>query len=195
MIFHRKKLQQTCPTENGSVLLLLDWDNIFYSLFNSFKDETRLEERLKKLNDWIKTEIGPIFGGYGFVFAPGHLGFHDQRLCVENKLRLIICPKRTFETPKLNQKTGLMCSEEDTVDETLIWYGKIMMGHPDIKFICLVSGDDDYVPLMKFARSCGIKRILVPPTIDSLSRSKNLIRSVDRHPITRKKMILRLDSI
>jgi hypothetical protein len=41
----------------------------------------------------------------------------------------------------------------------------------------------------------GTKRALVAPTIDSLSRSKKLIRLADKHPKTLQKMILRMDTV
>jgi hypothetical protein len=171
------------------VLILADWDNIFLCLYNMFRAEMRLEYRIKKMMEWIKSEIGEIFGGYGFMFAPEHLSVLHQQLCVENNFRLIICPKR-----QIRNELGEIVTE-DTVDETIIWFGRIMLCHPDIKFICLVSGDDDYVPLMQEVGKYGTKRALVAPTIDSLSRSKKLIRLADKHPKTLQKMILRMDTV
>lgn len=182
-------LQSFLPEIATQVLILADWDNIFLCLYNVFRAEMRLEYRIKKMMEWIKSDIGEIFGGYGFMFAPEHLSVLHQQLCVENKFKLITCPKR-----QSRNELGEIATE-DTVDETIIWFGRIMLYHPHIKFICLVSGDDDYVPLMQEAEKYGIKRVLVAPTIDSLSRSKNLIRLADKHPKTLQKMILRMDTV
>jgi len=176
------------------VLLLIDWENLFFSLAWYFGvSEVRLEDKISKLMKWVKDEVGELLGGYGFVFAPEHLSHFHQQICVQNGLRLIICPKRRFEKPKMNKKTGEMVLEEDTVDETLIWFAETMLRHPNFKFVCLVSGDNDYVPLLKeMGRHC-IKRALVAPTRDCLSKSKELTELVDKHPTTLRRMSMRLD--
>lgn len=174
----------------GKVLILVDWDNLFYSLFDAFGVEINLDYRLEKLMEWIKTEIGEILGDKGFVFAPEHLSPLHQQACVENNFKLIICPKRD-----VRDEQGRLIKEEDTVDETIIWFGQMMMRHQDVRFICLVSGDDDFVPLFEEVPKYGVKRVLIPPTIGSLSKSKALIRLIDKHPMTDKKMILMLDQV
>lgn len=191
-MFTRRKatMPYSLSTPSGKVLLLIDWDNVFFCLYSMFKRDIRLEYRLKRLTDWIKKEIGEIFSDHGFVFAPEHLAQFHQQVCVQNDLKLIICPKR-----EIKDSEGKTEREEDTVDETIIWFGKMMMSHPDVKFICLVSGDDDYVPLFEEAEKHNIKRVLAPPTIDSLSKSKRLVGLVDKHPVTSKKMLLRLDTL
>ena len=178
------------------VLLLIDWENLFYGLFRRFgAEEMRIEARIKKLMDWIKTDIGELLGGYGFVFAPEHLSYRHQQTCVEDKLRLMICPKKHFVEPRTNPKTGDSVTEEDTVDETIIWFTKTMVRHPNFKCICLVSGDSDYIPLLEEMPQYGIKRALAIPTIDCLSKNRELTSFADRSPITDKKMLMRLDNI
>ncbi|MCX6718738.1 MAG: NYN domain-containing protein [Candidatus Staskawiczbacteria bacterium] len=170
--------------KDKKVLVLIDWDNLFICLCNRFGAEIRLEYRIQKLLEWVQSQIGEILKGYGFVFAPEHLADFYQKLCTENNLRLMICPKR--------QTDG---KEEDTVDATLIWFARLMMRHPDVGYICLVAGDDDYVAMMKEAGLCGIKRVLAPPTIGSLSKNKKLVATADKHPTTLKKMLLRIDTL
>lgn len=178
------------------VLLLIDWENLFFNLYADFGAQSMdLSFRIRKMLAWIQEEIGDIFGGFGFVFAPEHLSVSHQRICVNNRMKLVICPKRQLKAPKSDPKTGEMISEEDTVDETIIWFGKIMMRHPDVKFICLVSGDDDYVPFFEEVGRYNIKRVLIPPTLNSLSKSKRLVRLADKHPVSLKRMILRLDTL
>lgn len=178
------------------VLLLIDWDNLFFSLFDRFGAESMLiDRRIATLMKWVKENVGELLGGYGFVFAPEHLTFFHQQICVQNGLKLMICPKRQLKEPKRNRKTGEMETEEDTVDETIIWFATLMMRHPNFKFVCLVTGDDDYVPLFEDMGKHNIKRALIAPTVDSLSRTKGLIDLVDRHPVTHKRMVLRLDKV
>lgn len=186
---------KTLSATPKKVLVLIDWDNLFLCLHNRFARQMRIEYRIQKLLKWVQKEIGEIFEGYGFVFAPEHLSTIHQDMCTDNNLRLFTCPKRQLDKPKKNLKTNKMVTEEDTVDETLMWFGKIMMSHSNVGFICLVAGDDDYVPLMKEAKKQNIQRVLIPPTLDSLSRSKRLVRLADKHPITKEKMILRLDTL
>ncbi|MCX6719755.1 MAG: NYN domain-containing protein [Candidatus Staskawiczbacteria bacterium] len=178
------------------VLLLIDWDNLFFSLYERFgADEMHLESRIKNMIKWVNVEIGGLLGGYGFVFAPEHLAFHFQQICVKNNLKLMICPKRQLAEPKRNQKTGEMITEEDTVDETIEWFARTMFYHSQFKYICLVSGDNDFVPLLQEAIKYGIRRAIIPPTIDCLSKSKELVDLADRNPLTLKRMILRLDTV
>lgn len=180
----------------GKVLVLVDWDNLFYSLFNTFgQEEMRLEERLQQMMHWIKKEIGEIWGDSGFVFAPEHLPIFYQELCTQSKLKIMVCPKRKLEEPQMDPKKGHLVSELDTVDETIIWFGERLMGIPEIGFVCLVSGDADYIPLFQKASQHGILRVLVAPSHQSLSRSDEFLGLVDDHPLTHKKMLLHLDQV
>ncbi len=177
------------------VLLLIDWDNLFISLYEHFgAKEMRIEKKLEMIVRWVKEEIGELLGGYGFVFAPEHLAVLHQQSCVDNGLRIVICPKRPLEKPKRNLKTGDLIEVEDTVDETIIWFTKTMMRHPNFGFLCLVTGDSDYIPLLKEVERYSIKRALVFPTRRCLSESKELVRLADKHPKTLKIMRLRLDT-
>lgn len=196
-MFVRRKIAKPASSvaATGKVLLLIDWDNLFFCLYDMFKTNMQLEHRLKKLIEWLQKDIGELFGGHGFVFAPEHLAIYHQQICVQNNLKIIVCPKRELKEPKPNPKTGKLMNKEDTVDETIMWFGKLMIKHPDIKFVCLVSGDDDFAPFFEEVESSNVKRVLAPPTINSLSSSKRLIKLADKHPDTAKKMILMLDAV
>ena len=190
----RKEVTVLAPL-SGKVLVLVDWDNLFFSLFNTFKQEMNLEYRLSKMMHWVKSDIGELLGGYGFVFAPDHLDIHHREMCVKNGFRMMTCPRRKLESAKRNPKTGYTVSEEDTVDETIMWFGELMMNHSDLKCICLVSADSDFAPLFSKAKAHGIQRALVVPTINSLSASRSLIKSVSISQKDGKPMILRLDTL
>lgn len=176
-------------TNNPKVLLLIDWENIFFSLFSKLgPDRVNLNERFRNLVEWTNNEIGELFGKSGFLFAPPHFSAYHQDICVRNQLKIMICPKRKII---LSQKSDL----EDTVDETIVWFAIMMIKHPDIKFLCLASGDNDYVPMLEEVKRLGVKIALIPPTINSLSKSKKLVKLVDINPRTNKKMILILDQL
>ncbi len=181
-----RKKTTTAPTQTGSkVLLLVDWENLFFTLFADFgPDRMNLDYRFEKLMDWIKSDIGELLSDHGFIFAPEHFAAYHRQVCVKSNLKIIICPKR---------QTGEKL--EDTVDETIIWFGNMMFKHPDIGFVCLVSGDEDYVPLLEEAKKKKIKIALVAPTLNALSTNKAIVKLIDMHPKTGKKMVLRLDQV
>jgi len=169
-------------TKYGEVLVLIDWDNLFICLQERFGAEMRLENRIQALIEWIKSDIGEIWREWGFVFAPDYLTIIHRDIFVRNNLRLMICPKKQIGEMQM-----------DTVDETLIWFGEAMLNHPEIGFICLVSGDADYVKFLEKAKKAGVKIALAPPTINSLSR--DLVGYANINPKTGKKIILRLDTL
>ena len=188
-----RKPANVSPLELGQVLLLVDWDNLFYGLLHRFGAEKMfLEERIEKMMGWVKAEVGEILGSYtdakglhhngeGFVFAPPHLMQSYQTLCAKNNLAYRTCPKTSKGQGK---------GEDDTVDEKLMTFGRTMLRHCDQSFLCLVSGDEDYLPLLKEAKERKVKIALVAPTIGSLSRQGGLLRFVDKHPVTSRKMFL-----
>ena len=174
--------------DNNKVLLLIDWENVIYSLIGLGPHEMDLSNRIKKLVEWVKKEIGELLGDNGYVFTPAHFAAYHREICVQNNLRIIICPKRKSCTIPPQK-------EEDTVDETLMWFGNMMLVHPDVKTICLVSGDEDFVPFLEQAKKLGKKIVLVPPTLSSLSASKKIVRLADKDEATGKPLILILSKI
>lgn len=175
--------------QRGSeVLLLIDWENVFYSLFNDFgPDRINLDYRFKKLMEWIKTKLGEPLGGWGFIFAPSHFSLYHRKICTQNKMRIMICPK---EAPKKKGEKA-----RDTVDKTIIDFGNVMLKHPDVGFICLVSGDEDFVPLLVSSKKNNVKIAIVAPTLNSLSTNQVIVKLIDCHPETGEKMALRLDQV
>lgn len=168
------------------VLLLIDWDNLFINLFNDLGHERmQIEKRIEKMMDWIKTEIGELLGGYGFVFAPEHLSLFDRKMCTDNGLTIIISPKK--EIPDSNK-------QEDTVDEKIIWFANLMADHPEVKYLCLVSGDSDYIDMLKDVKQKGVKVALVIPTMNSFSRMSGIALLADVNS-KKEKMVLLLEEI
>jgi hypothetical protein len=172
----------------SKVLVLFDWENAFFSLFSEFgPNKLNLEYRIKKLMEWIKSDVGELLGGFGFVFAPNHFSSYHRKICIQNKIRIMICPKEASK--KKGEKA------RDTVDETIINFGNVMLRHPDVGFICLISGDEDFVPLLENSKKNNVKIALVAPTLNSLSTNQNIVKLIDCHPETGKKMALRLDQV
>lgn len=198
----RKRTQKTL-LERRDVLLVIDWDNFDIGLRNRFEPgQVRIEQRLKLLIEWVKTEVGELFGGYwkeneyikgyGFVFAPEHLSSDEfcRKMCVRHNLRIMTCPK--------NEKPDREGSF-DSVDQSLMSFAESMMVNSNMQSICIVSGDDHYIPLMCFARKRKVKVAFVAPTIGSLSKDKTtieeILRLVDNSSTSGKRMFLRLDTV
>ncbi len=183
------------PAKTEQVLLLIDWENLFYSVLTMFGvDKMHLRRRIGALQEWL-SGIGGLLGGHGFVFAPEHLSGIHQNICTEMGLRIMTCPKRQLSKSEPNPKTGELQDRVDTVDETIMDFAMSFVGHPHFKTICLVSGDNDYVPLLETLRKQGVKIALAPPTVDSLARDKQLLRLADQNPLTGEKMIFMLDKV
>ena len=73
-------MEKHVETPKNKVLLLIDWENVFSCLFNDFgPDRLNLDYRFKKLMEWIKAEIGELFGDHGFIFAPSHFTAKKSR--------------------------------------------------------------------------------------------------------------------
>ena len=161
------------------ILVLIDWDNLFLNLMDIYKPEKlNLSFHFDNLKKWLE-EIGQIWAV--FVFAPQHLNVWHRKFLQEREFFLVTCTKiKTGETPE----------EIDTVDETLIKLGELLLSYPDITHLCLVSGDADFIPLLEKAKKEGVKRAIAVASVKPLSR--NLLPLADTHPKTRKKMILDL---
>lgn len=190
----KKKGAPRFPLRNRKVLVLVDWENLFYCLYQKFQsNDARIDYRIKKLIEWIRTEIGETI--YSVVFAPDHMSDDQRKMMASNGFKIHFCPKRKLDKPERNPKSGLMENVRDTVDEELIAFATMMMKHPDVGYICLVSSDGDFTPMMEEARKHNIKRVLAPITIGSLSRSQKLVKIIDTHPFTLKKMVFRMDTV
>ena len=190
------------PQAAGDVLLLVDWENLWYSLLSRYSgrvEETHLEKRLEKMIAWLggrRRLLGAelvgenLTEGHGFAFAPEHLNQIHREILTDQGFWLMTCPKKLLKEAREKPKSpGEMETRVDTVDQTIIDFTLMMTGHNDIKTVCLVSGDRDYIPLLEELGRRGIKRALVPPTVDSLARDVKITRLVDRDPKTNRKMI------
>ena len=73
-------------TESPKVLLLVDWENVFFSLYDPSNPSkgTNITERFPKMMEWIKSDVGELLGGYGFVFAPDRFHIDNIKMCLKN---------------------------------------------------------------------------------------------------------------
>jgi len=175
----------------GSVLLLIDWDNFRSTLQKQFGiGKVRLDQRIGRTLNWVKGELGELLAGHGFVFAPEHLNELFRKMCAKNNLRTVTCPKR--DTPDRN-------GSFDSVDETLIWFGKMMLAHPDVKCLCIISGDKHYIPLMEAAKKQGVSVAFAVPSRSCFSETPEIIKKIigliSINPKTGKKMYVELDTL
>ncbi len=183
------------PIRGDKVLLLIDWDNFLMGLQTRFApDEVKISYRIEKLMTWVKGTCGELVEvdgkKKGSVFAPEHLQPFYQDICVANKLHLNICPKK-----KVADNNGSM----DSVDEEIIWFGKLMLRHPDIGCICMVSADQHFLPFLREAKGKRLKIAIAIPTKNSLTKQKSTIKQmlslVDANPITGRKMFVEVDKL
>jgi hypothetical protein len=188
-------LKKVPPRNGNKTLVLWDWDNFLMGLQTRFApDEVKLSSRIEKLMTWIENECGELVevGGKekGFVFAPEHLQPFYQDICVVNRLHLNTCPKR-----KIADENESM----DSVDEEIIWFGKLMLRHPDIGCICIVSADQHFLPLLREAKESGLRIAVAISAKGSLSKQKPIIEDilflVDKSPITGRKMFIEADKL
>ena len=141
------------------------------------------EVALKKLFAWIKSEVDEVFDT--FLFAPLYITYTDYQLLFDNHLVPITCPKVPLGSAE----------KRDTVDPILIEKGSKWITHPSLTHVCLVSGDSDFVPLLKKGKVRGLLVMIsgFDPALskdpDHPSFSKELGEMADVSPKTGQKMV------
>lgn len=169
-----------------SALVLIDWENISKNILRERHDVPEKFSRdaaLKRLFAWIQSEVDEIFDT--FVFAPVYMMYTDYQLLYNNKLVPTTCPKVPLGS----------ADKKDTVDAILIEKALKWMTHPCITHICLVSGDSDFMRILKRAKRRGLKVMISGPDPamsrdpDRPSLSKELADMADVSEKTGKKML------
>jgi len=160
----------------NQIIVLADWDNLMLNCKIPSPDRLSIIEGFDQLVRQL-AKVGEILNI--FVFGPPqavNLELEDFR-----KLGIYAIP-----CPKIKDKAG---QETDTVDQTLIEFGKKAISQiPNLTHLCLASGDKDFIPLLREAMRRGLKIIIVAGSISSLSAE--LIPLADKDPATGRKMIL-----
>ena len=138
---------------------------------------------INRLFTWIRSEVDNIFDT--FLFSPLHIVYTDYQLIHDIGLVPTTCPKVPLGSP----------FRKDTVDPILIEKGLKWITHPALTHLCLVSGDGDFIPLVKAAKKRGLK-IMLSALDPSFARvpgrtflSKDLAKLADISPKTGESMI------
>ncbi|SRR3990167_172027 len=166
-------------------LVLIDWENISKGFVESeHPPETfSVSAAFDGLFDWINSETDEILDT--FLFAPLYIVYTNYQLFYDQGLFPITCPRVPLGSPK----------SKDTVDEALIKRAERWITYPGLTHVCLVSGDRDFIPLLKEVKQKGL--LIMISAIDP-ARAKNpehpplsreLSEMADISPKTGKKMI------
>lgn len=143
------------PRRQEKVVILIDWENLY--------KEPRIEEKLsiseifQKLIKRVSQEIGEIVNV--FVFTPPHSASVWGETFYNQGFFIISCPKVT-------DKKG---ETKDTVDETLIDFGRKMIQNMKLTHLVIGTGDRDFSPLYREAIYQGLKIVTVAASEKSLS--------------------------
>ncbi len=169
----RKILGKKKPEKK--VLVLVDSENISMNTPLLFPPTNfSLEKAFGNLTEKIAQELGAIVGI--FVFVPSHQAAVWGEISQRQGYFTIYCPKK-------KDKKG---EEKDAVDDKLMRFGfKMLDQMPGLDYLCLVSGDRDFVPLLQEARYHGVRNIIVAGDLRSLS--EELIPFAEKDPKNPKK--------
>jgi len=145
------------PKPLGKLLILIDLENLLQNMEPSIEKELSVSEIFLKLIKRVSREIGEVVSV--FVFTSPHLvsvwgeTFYNQGFFV------ISCPKVT-------DKKG---EEKDTVDETLIDFGRKMIQNMNLSHLVIGTGDRDLSPLYQDGILKGLKIVTIAASEKSLS--------------------------
>lgn len=171
------RLARRLSKPRNKVLFLIDWENLLSSAASIPPEKFSLEAGLNRLIEKISQEIGAITGIY--VFLPPHLASTWGETLRKQGFFIVLCPK-------VRDKTGEEC---DAVDEELIRFGtKVINQMPDLTHLCLGSGDQDFVPLLREAQHQGLKIVLATGSLQSLSNE--IIPFAERGPAGKRRVYL-----
>jgi hypothetical protein len=155
-------------------VVLIDLENILFNTDLADPTSFSLEDGLERLMRQLG-RLGRIVKV--FVFAP--IQTANIRLDVLYGLGFctIVCPRVVVD------KTGAKDEKRDTVDPALIDFGKLAISEmPDLTHLCLCSGDQDFIPLLREAQRQGLKIIIVAGGGKPESLSKDLAKYADKDP-------------
>jgi hypothetical protein len=169
-----------------SALVLIDWENISRDLREAVSIGPigfSLKSAFIQTLNWIVFEANGIFDL--FLFSPLHLVSTDSELFSELGIVPMACPKMTMGRVK----------KRDTVDRTLIKKGEKWVTHQEVTHLCLLSGDSDFIPMIKTAKALG-RKIMISALDPKFAKdpkrpflSKTLAKLADVSQITGYPMI------
>lgn len=159
------------------ILVLVDFPNLLLNMAEipSFR-EMATRDALQNLISKIARETkGEVVGT--FVFVPPEMANVFGEIFYATGFFIVFCPK-------IRDKERIL---KDTTDEHLITLGETLLEHvSDLTHLCLGSGDQDFMPLVRKALNKGLQIIIVAGSEKSLSRE--LKRLADKiHILSLKK--------
>lgn len=184
-------LRWLCPPWQigGNLILpLFDGDNLLINV-RDLADIKSIRFPLEEFDQLMVRlgELGQVLPP--FVFAPPRtLDRHGDQLQKLGFLS-IHCPLSV-----LDKDSGASSEKRDTVDPTLIEFGRRMIPifkRSGLTHLCLGSADEHFLPLVREAVRFGIKIIVVAGSEDSLSASGNLTKLACFHKGKKQVIILR----
>lgn len=140
----------------NKVLVLLDWENLLYSLTPLLGDLSVFEILLRAIKK-ISREVGEIINI--FVFTSPHLASVWGERFYEERFFVVSCPKITT-------KKG---ETKDTTDEILAEFVRQMIENLNFSHLCIGTGDRDLSKLYHEAMRKGLKTITIASSEGSLS--------------------------
>ena len=166
-------------------LSVIDWENLRNGIRKGNYPRGRINYAagFEKLFTWIRSEAEEIFDT--LLFAPPHITFTDYGMFYKLGLVATTCPKMPQGST----------SQRDTVDGILIEKGLKWITHPALTHLCVVSGDADFMPLVRAAQARELK-IMIAGLDPALARdighpplSKDLAATADISPTTGQPML------
>ena len=160
-------LRKKRKPEETEIIVLVDIENLQASFQRGGPKGFSLTAGFDKTLKRIAREVGRIYKVY--VFSPPHLILLLGEELYNLRFTIIACPK-------VHTKDG--GTEVDTVDHTLIEFGKEKIGERrSLTHLCIASGDRDFAPLVREAIQQGLKVLVIASSPRSLSAE--LIRLAD----------------
>lgn len=161
-------------SKRNQVLVLIDFENLMLNLdvppekFSLAEGFDRLIRELGQVGDIMEVS----------VFASPQTALVHLETLHRHGFFTIPCPR-------IKDKAG---GTRDTVDATLMDYGRKRIAQMQGgDYLCLGSGDKDFIPFLREAMGHGLKIIIIAGNMNSLA--SGLIGFADRHPVLPKKMV------
>lgn len=175
-VFWRWLRPRPGPKPRNEILVLLDLENLLLNIEPPSPFEFSLTEGFEKMIKKL-AEFGRVIEV--FVFGPPPtINIHLDMLH-KMGFRSVTCPRVVMgkDGPKM-----------DTVDAAMIDFGKRMIAEMGgLTHLCIGSGDQDFLPLVKEAKRCGIGIVIFAGSEDSLS--EELANTACKNPLTEERAV------
>ncbi|MGB2698355.1 MAG: NYN domain-containing protein [Candidatus Zixiibacteriota bacterium] len=136
------------PTENGDVAVIIDYDNLFYSIRSYYDAYPNLEQVLDAASRFGRVACSQAFGDWTLFAASVPFLFRAG-------IQPVFCPL-SHMNPRDRSRA------KSSVDATICVHTmKTFYTNPNIHTLVLVSGDRDYIPLVIELRQMGRKVVIL----------------------------------